>query len=631
MKHTPTPTLPVRTAPRLALAISAALLAGYGSAHAATYPVTVSDDPGDASVAGTLSHAIRAANVNPGADIIELQTDVTVKGVMKTLIDGAPSGGDHDTGGGDLTLQSTAGSTYSISGGDQFRPLFIKSGIVTIKNLMIRNGLAKGGDSGRGGGGAGLGGGLFVYDGTVLIDNVTFNNNHAQGGSIHDALGIGGGGMFGAGDGPGGGGLFASSTSNSGAYGGNGSYGGGSDGGFGSGGSGGSAGSGDGGHSGGFGGGGGSYHNGGFGGGGGGSSNDAGSGGFGGGGGGSTDFGRGGFGGGSSSFGGGGAGFGGAIFAMKGTLTLKDVSFSGNAVTAGVGDSPFSTDNDDGSAAAKDVFICTRSVGNNHPSAALCAATVNQCGTTSTNEVVGTLGSTCDYAISTTAVPAAGGAVTCDPNPVTTTGSTTCTATPDGGYTFSHWSGDCTGDAGCTLDSVAENKNVTGNFSPIRSARVGSTQLTISGGALRSFRQASLSSDTIGTPTGMAFNLGAYSYSVVGLNTTIPEAITVILTIADTLPVGAKLYKVNNAGYTEITGVTINGNTATFSITDNGSLDTNPALGTIDDPIAIGTPATSNTGGGAASSGGGGSVGELELLLAFSVLAAALRRRLFTF
>ncbi|MFZ1341780.1 MAG: hypothetical protein WAR97_00625, partial [Thiothrix eikelboomii] len=218
------PTLPVRTAPRLALAISAALLAGYGSAHAATYPVTVANDPGsfdDASVAAavsanalTLSQAIRAANLNPGADIIELHTDVTVTGVMKHLINS------------DLTLQSAAGSTHSISGGDQFRPLFIKSGTVTLKHLTIRNGLAKGGNALLGGAGAGLGGGLFVYDGTVLVDNVTFDNNHAQGGSFDNALGKGGGGLFGNGMNDGGGGLFASSSTANGAYDGNGHYGG---------------------------------------------------------------------------------------------------------------------------------------------------------------------------------------------------------------------------------------------------------------------------------------------------------------------------------------------------------------------------------------------------------------------
>ncbi|MFZ1568033.1 MAG: hypothetical protein WAT29_04365, partial [Thiolinea sp.] len=218
------PTLPVRTAPRLALAISAALLAGYGSAHAATYPVTVANDPGsfdDASVAAavsantlTLSQAIRAANLNPGADIIELHTDVTVTGVMKHLINS------------DLTLQSAAGSTHSISGNDQFRPLFIKSGTVTLKNLTIRNGLAKGGNALLGGAGAGLGGGLFVYDGTVLVETVAFNNNQAVGGNGGNLGNFGGGGMFGNSAEGSGGGLFAADTPSVGGYGGNGHYGG---------------------------------------------------------------------------------------------------------------------------------------------------------------------------------------------------------------------------------------------------------------------------------------------------------------------------------------------------------------------------------------------------------------------
>lgn len=73
--------------------------------------------------------------------------------------------------------------------------------------------------------------------------------------------------------------------------------------------------------------------------------------------------------------------------------------------------------------------------------------------------------------------------------------------------------------------------------------------------------------------------------------------------------------------------MTFGSNTATFSITDNSPLDTNPALGTIDDPVAVGAP-SSSTGGGTASSGGGGSFGWAELLLAFAVLGAALRRRL---
>ena len=179
-----------------------------------------------ASTANTLSWAIRQANVNAGADIITLKTDVTVTGVMKTLIDGTPSGGDHDSGGGDLFIQSDS-TRRTISGGGQFRPLFVKSGTVTIQNLDLENGKAEGGDSNWGGGGAGLGGALFVYSGNVTVQNAAFNSNNASGGSGKiSGLSDGGGGMFGDGGGDGGGGLFGDSTGYKGGYGGNHNYGG---------------------------------------------------------------------------------------------------------------------------------------------------------------------------------------------------------------------------------------------------------------------------------------------------------------------------------------------------------------------------------------------------------------------
>ena len=572
-----TSTLPVRTAPRLALVISAALLAGYGSAHATTYSVTVGNDPGsfdDASVAAavsantlTLSQAIRAANLNPGTDIIELQTDVTITGVMKHLINS------------DLTLQSAAGSTHSISGGDQFRPLFIKSGTVTLKNLTIRNGLAKGGNSSSGGAGAGLGGGLFVYDGTVLLDQVAFNNNQARGGSIDNALGGGGGGMFGAGGGNGGGGLFASSTgSSSGAYGGNGSYGGGSAGGFGSGGS-----YGD--NRGGFGGGGGAggssgdSGDGGFGGGGGGSSRGGGDGGFGGGNGiGSVITTSGGFGGGTSTFGGGGAGFGGAIFAMKGTLTLKDVSFSSNAVTAGLGrisSGPL----DDGQASAKDVFICTSSL---HSTAALCAATVNQCGMTSTNEIIGTFGTTCPYTITTTAAPVAGGAVTCDPNPVAATGSTTCTATPNSGYVFSSWSGDCSGTVSCTLSNVTANQSVTGHFKQLQTVAFDAATPTS-----KTFGDAAFPVTVTTTASGLTAPLGSSTPTVCSVSGNI-----VTLLAAGTCTLTAN--QAGNDNYAAATEVTknITVGKAAQAVAFDAATPTSKIVGDVAFPVTVTTTAS---------------------------------------
>ncbi|HPY42245.1 MAG TPA: hypothetical protein PLM98_17090, partial [Thiolinea sp.] len=206
----------------LALAVSTGLGLG-GTVQAANFDVTVMQDQGDGTDptnTGTLSWAIRQANATAGTDTITLKTDVVVQGVMKSLIDS------------DLTLQND-GSPRSISGSNTYRPLFIKSGTVKIKNLTLKDGKAKGGDSYHGGGGAGLGGALFVYQGNVSLEGVDFVNNQAIGGSggvaAIDATGnshygAGGGGMLGNASLLGGGGLFASANANVGGYGGNGKY-----------------------------------------------------------------------------------------------------------------------------------------------------------------------------------------------------------------------------------------------------------------------------------------------------------------------------------------------------------------------------------------------------------------------
>ncbi|MEG3869748.1 DUF4347 domain-containing protein, partial [Microcoleus sp. Z1_B2] len=296
----------------------------------ATFNVTVATDTGDDTVANSLSWAIRQANVNPGADTIILDTDVTVTAVMKNLINS------------DISF---SGNNRIVSGNNQFRPFFVKSGIVDFSNMTVTNSKAQGGSSYLGGGGAGMGGGLFIYGGSVTVNNVAFSNNKAVGGNgANKAFDAGGGGMFGNSDDSGGGGLFASSTGTAGAYGGNGNYGGGP-GGFGGGGT---TSFGDNGGTAGFGGGGG-LGGGGFGGeggfGGGGGFGGYGGGGFGGygGGGGGGNFGDGvggyggGKGGGGGGVGGGGAGMGGAIFIRTGSLTLNNATFSSNTATGGTG------------------------------------------------------------------------------------------------------------------------------------------------------------------------------------------------------------------------------------------------------------------------------------------------------
>jgi len=179
----------------------------------ANFDVTAATDDGTGTVAGTLSKAILDANATIGDDTITLTTGVTVTGVMKTLVN---------------SNIDFIGNNFSVDGGNAFRPFFVKQGTVNFQDLTITNSRAKGGDSGNAGGGAGMGGGLFIYDGTVTISNVTFSNNQAQGG-LGNISGYGGGGMFGNGGGPfgGGGGLFGNGYNSSGsAYGGNGGYGG---------------------------------------------------------------------------------------------------------------------------------------------------------------------------------------------------------------------------------------------------------------------------------------------------------------------------------------------------------------------------------------------------------------------
>jgi hypothetical protein len=369
-----------RNKSRLSTVAFLAIMGLSASSYGADFAVSVASDDGTGDVANTLSWAISQANSTAGDDTITLGTDVTITGVMKRLINS------------NITLQSD-GTPRTISGSDTYRPLFIKSGTVIIQDMTLSNGKAKGGDSCKGGSGAGLGGALFVYGGNVMVDNVTFDSNNAEGGSYDSKMSHGGAGMFGDAGGSGGGGLFASSSSNTGAYGGTNNYNtSATD--FGAGGD--SNNNGDSGGAGGFGAGGGTGTNTSYDGTGGAGGFGAGSaygdygtnGGFGAGGSaGGYRSGYGGYGGGDGgASGGAGAGFGGAIFAMAGELTLNNVTFTSNSVTAGIGKDIKST-TDDGTADAKDLFICTSNL---HVTASLCASTVYFSGTTDTTEIVGT-------------------------------------------------------------------------------------------------------------------------------------------------------------------------------------------------------------------------------------------------
>jgi hypothetical protein len=72
---------------------------------------------------------------------------------------------------------------------------------------------------------------------------------------------------------------------------------------------------------------------------------------------------------------------------------------------------------------------------------------------------------------SVTASAGTGGTAICTPNSAAHGGSSTCTATPNTGYTFSAWTGDCAGEgASCTLSNITAAKSSTASFTAVATA-----------------------------------------------------------------------------------------------------------------------------------------------------------------
>ena len=103
-----------------------------------------------------------------------------------------------------LTNTSTViinGNSHTLDGGSVQRGFLVYQGTVQINDLGISHTIAKGGAGAiTGGGGAGVGGALFVASGaTVTVSNVNLGSNAAQGGQggISSSAGSGGGGGMG--------------------------------------------------------------------------------------------------------------------------------------------------------------------------------------------------------------------------------------------------------------------------------------------------------------------------------------------------------------------------------------------------------------------------------------------------
>lgn len=276
---------------------------------------------------GTLRYVLNT--INTDAPVSNVIVDMTaISGTITLTSDLPPI--NYNT-----TITGPGTENLTINGDGLYRPFFVGAGVapftteepaspnVGFKNFTIANGLGMGGEASTGGGGAaGMGGALFINDGTVQIELVNFNNNKAVGRDGNgDGYSRGGGGFgrvgasaYGAG---GEGGLLG--TVGSGGHGAEYTGGNGLDGGFGGGGGAGS----------------GTYGN----------YKNGGNGGFGGGGGTSANYTQGGFGAGDGGWnwqgGGGGGGFGGAIFNRLGNVFIVDSEFNADSTSGGSGGGNF--------------------------------------------------------------------------------------------------------------------------------------------------------------------------------------------------------------------------------------------------------------------------------------------------
>jgi autotransporter-associated beta strand protein len=144
----------------------------------------------DVGTEADLRAAIETARTTPNTEIV-LTANIALSQDLPAL---------QGTG---TIIRSSAGNTYSINGAGQYRGLFVYSGSVTVQNLTITNAVAQGGHGGAGvvagGGGAGLGGALFVNAGaSVTVSNVSLLTNQAVGGNGGQPGGfLGGGGGLG--------------------------------------------------------------------------------------------------------------------------------------------------------------------------------------------------------------------------------------------------------------------------------------------------------------------------------------------------------------------------------------------------------------------------------------------------
>jgi hypothetical protein len=189
----------------LALLAAGALALSPTAASARTFTAACSHGLGDPS---SLLSAIDSANTAPGPDTVELGAGCTYRFDRQDNNWYGPNALPPIAS--DITIEGHGAAIARDPTGRNFRLFFVGAdpaspstpgyvtpgaGALTLRDVTLAGGFARGGDALYGGGGAGMGGAIF-NQGEVVIERSTLMHNLAEGGSSTNAnAGVGGGGM----------------------------------------------------------------------------------------------------------------------------------------------------------------------------------------------------------------------------------------------------------------------------------------------------------------------------------------------------------------------------------------------------------------------------------------------------
>lgn len=220
------------------------------------------------------------------------------------------------------------------------------------------------------------------------------------------------------------------------------------------------------------------------------------------------------------------------------------------------------------------------------------------------------------YSVSLSADPSSGGSVSGAGN-FDFAASVTVVAIPQGTSSFVNWT---EGGAEVSTDSTysfampdnarelvanfsldADGDGVPDNMDPFPNAKteqqdgpsgIGLTTTPATSASSCSISSLDVTATSTSQPGVATAGLGqAIAFSLTGCDTETAESIAVSIELGAVPAAGSIAYKIlENGEWEPIPGATISGSTLSYTLVDNGPLDQNPALGTIEDPVTTAVP-----------------------------------------